>query len=54
MRKESAVLRPKSQNSKLGETNVLSWGIRIALELREMDTELSLSPYLPVDYNAPS
>lgn len=44
MRKESAVLRPKSQNFKLGEANVLSWAICIALELQEMEEELSLSP----------
>lgn len=44
MRKESAVLRPKSQNFKLGEANVLSWAICIALELQEMEAELSLSP----------
>lgn len=43
MRKESEVPRLKSQNSKL-EAHMLSWGICIALEVREMEGELSLSP----------
>lgn len=44
MRKESEVPRLKFQNSKLGEAHMLSWGICIALELWEMEGELSLSP----------